>query len=71
MAIVSALGTIGAASLPVLAAMMKWVLAPQSRLEQRIKVLEDEKAKRELANTVDAKIAELMSERLKGTDDGH
>lgn len=51
--------------------MMKWVLAPQSRLEQRIKVLEDEKAKRELANTVDAKIAELMSERLKGTDDGH
>lgn len=68
MAIVSAVGTIGAASLPVLAALVKWVIAPRQELEHRVKALEDEKAKRELANTVDAKIAEMLSERLKNEE---
>ena len=65
MAIIAALGTVGAASLPVIAALVKWVIAPRQDLEHRVKALESERAKRELANTVDAKIAEMLSDRLK------
>ena len=74
-AIVAALGTVGAASVPVIAGLAKWVIAPRHELEnevndlrQRIKTLEDEKSKRELANTIDSTIAKMLSDHLKNDD---